>query len=155
MCLDALREQAKKIVLFIVPYRTRATIQPLIQQHIAPGTIIHSDDYVVYHNLNQLGYEHHTVNHSVEFVTDEGIHTSGIEGVWGNLKEDFKHMGGVNRQQLNGHLDELNYRWNYKPKQEFFNIFIGPGIFRFKMTPFPFHKIKIPLQFLFTYYFNL
>ena len=37
-------------------------------------------------NLSGHGYIHKTVNHSVEFVHEEGFHTNKIEGNWGQMK---------------------------------------------------------------------
>ena len=40
----------------------------LIQDYIRPGTVIYSDEWRAYSQLNTLGYEHRTVNHSKNFV---------------------------------------------------------------------------------------
>ena len=48
---------------------TAWTLLPIIQAHVAPGTIIHSDMWSSYHRVAQLPNvaSHGTVNHSVEF----------------------------------------------------------------------------------------
>ena len=58
--------------LVLVDDCSAATLLPLIQQFIAPGSIIHSDKWVAYRNIAQMNvvspYQHLTVNHSVNFV---------------------------------------------------------------------------------------
>ena len=53
----------------IVPDRSVATLLPIIQVHILPGTIIHSDEWAAYQHVASLpnvsAYD--TVNHSIEF----------------------------------------------------------------------------------------
>ena len=61
----------------------------MIQSRILPGSIIHSDCWAAYNgilDLPECDFEHKTVNHSVEFVTTEGVHTNTIEGTWYALK---------------------------------------------------------------------
>ena len=55
---------------FMVPVdrRDAATLLPIIQQFILPGTIIVSDLWGPYNTVGNLGYAHLTVNHSVNFV---------------------------------------------------------------------------------------
>ena len=103
-----------RVFIFAVPNRTRETLQPYITDHIKEGSTICSDEFSTYCNLTDLGYVHKTVNHSVEFVADDGTHTNTIEGFWGNCKQHFKQIRGVCREQLGPHLDEIMYRWNYK-----------------------------------------
>ena len=65
----------------IVPNQQRVTLLPIIQAHILPGTIIHSDDYATYRTaVGQLPNvaAYHIVNHSLHFVDPvTGIHTCG------------------------------------------------------------------------------
>ena len=102
-----------EVALWSVPDRTRATLQPLIEDCIVAGSIVHSDQAPMYHNLNDIGYIHYTVNHSENFKNPvDGTHTNTIEGYWGNAKSKMKAMHGVNASQINVHLDELMYRQN-------------------------------------------
>ena len=54
--------------------RNAATLLPIIQQHVVPGTIIHSDEWRTYSQVSTLPNvaAHATVNHSLEFVNLEG-----------------------------------------------------------------------------------
>ena len=69
-----------------------ATLLPLIQQFIAPGSIIHSDEWAAYRNIAQMNvvppYQHLTVNHTVNFVDPlTGCTTNHIEAMWKNCKQ--------------------------------------------------------------------
>ena len=68
----------------IVPQRDAATLLPIVQSHVAPGTIVWSDQWAAYRNLSSLSHvaSHSTVNHSVEFVAPSGTHTQNIESYW-------------------------------------------------------------------------
>ena len=79
------------MLLFRVHNRTRETlVHRLITTHIQPETVIYSDQFTPYIPLNQLGYIHISVNHSMNFVDpDSGADTNIIEGVWALVKKDF------------------------------------------------------------------
>jgi len=70
--------------------RDWATLGPIIQQHIKPGTIIMSDCWKAYGNLSQFNYFHTTVNHSDPefcFVAEDGVtNTQKIESIWRPFK---------------------------------------------------------------------
>ena len=52
-----------------VEHRDTATLLPIIQQHIRPGSIVYSDEWSSYQSLNAAtGLVHNTVNHSLHFV---------------------------------------------------------------------------------------
>ncbi len=104
-------------LLRIVPNRTRAILLPIIQQHILPGTTIHSDDFATYRTaVGQLpNVAHHgIVNHSLNFVDPgTGVHTQHVESYWNRIKHKFKRMMGVQRAQLALYLDEFMWRERY------------------------------------------
>jgi len=55
---------------------------------------INNFNYVV-----DLGYKHQAVNHSVEHVRADGVHTNDIESLWCDAKGKFK---AVNILQTTG-----------------------------------------------------
>lgn len=56
------------IFVVAVPDRTEETLLRLINQWILPGTTIMSDCWRSYNCLNSKGFQHLTVNHSMNFV---------------------------------------------------------------------------------------
>ena len=69
-----------------VEKRYEKTLLPIIQQHIAEGTIIISDCWKAYTNFNKHGFLHKCVNHLKEFVNADRDHTNNIEGHWRQAK---------------------------------------------------------------------
>lgn len=67
----------------VVPRRDAQTLTEVIRQFIRPGSLIYSDMWRAYNGLPDeegMNWVHEVVNHSIEFVTDEGVHTNTIEG---------------------------------------------------------------------------
>ena len=97
----------------LVADRRAVTLLPIIQAHVQPGTVIHSDCWAAYNNVASLPNvgSHGTVNHSIEFVNSvTGVHTQNIESYWNRIKIKLKRMWGVTEQQLPSYLDEFMWR---------------------------------------------
>lgn len=71
-----IEEEFRKCFIVTVEDGTEATLISHIQEWIEPGTTIVSDCWKCYVNLEKYGYQHKTVNHSVEFVNSEGYETN-------------------------------------------------------------------------------
>uniref|UniRef100_A0A0L8GT84 ISXO2-like transposase domain-containing protein n=1 Tax=Octopus bimaculoides TaxID=37653 RepID=A0A0L8GT84_OCTBM len=77
-------EQTSKCC-FVVPLinkkRNKTILVPLIQAYIKPGSVIYSDSWATYKNLNSLGYHHYVINHSENFINEMYTHirTQNIE----------------------------------------------------------------------------
>ena len=100
----------------IVNDRTAATLLPIIEDHTHNGTIIWSDSWAAYNNIQQLPtvQNHDTVNHSLEFVDCQtGVHTNHIESYWNRVKIKLKRMRGCHRTMLASYLDEFLWRERY------------------------------------------
>ena len=94
----------------IVDRRDAATLLPIINDHVAPGTIVHSDEWAAYNRISSLPNvgSHSTVNHSVTFVDPAtGTHTQHVESYWNHCKTKIKRMKGCAEDQIPSYLDEF------------------------------------------------
>ena len=101
--------------LVIVPNRTAATLLPLVEQFIAPGTMTHSNRWGACSNTQHMNvnppYRHNTVNHTENFVDPVTRATTNHVGcIWKTCKSKFKSMNGVHSSMLSGYLDEFMWR---------------------------------------------
>ena len=86
-----------KSFMIVVADRSAATLIPIIQTYILPGTLIISDEWRAYSSLSSLGYQHQTVNHSQNFVDPgTGAHTNSVEGYWSCVKRQMRRQGVMN-----------------------------------------------------------
>ena len=96
-----------------VQARDAATLLPIIQSMILPGSIIHSDGWSAYNGIDQLpeGYTHFVVNHTTNFVDPlTGSHTQTIERMWREVKRIKRRYEGISRQDVTHHLAEYLWR---------------------------------------------
>ena len=99
--------------MIMVQSRDAATLLPIIQRHVRPGSIVWSDEWAAYRRVQQLPSvaQHSTINHSIQFVDPTtGVHTQNIESYWNRVKTKFKRMKGVQDTMLSSYLDEFMWR---------------------------------------------
>jgi transposase-like protein len=118
---------------FIVPVekRDKATLIPLIEKHIARGSIIESDQWLAYRDLSSMGWTHRDVNHSTNFVNPvTGANTQGIESFWNVIKRKLKFVqgsqGDLKHQRVQEAIYKHQFRFGYRMKfSERLSIFLG------------------------------
>lgn len=97
--------------MYAVPNRTAATLLPIIQVSIRPGTTIMSDLWRAYGGIAAMGFQHLTVNHQMNFVDPvTGAHTQKVERSWKSAKRRNKRQNGTHRQMLDSYLCEFMWR---------------------------------------------
>lgn len=96
----------------IVEHRDKQTLHPIIQRVCRPGTVVYSDGWAAYNDIQQqLGFLHQVVNHQLHFVDPQsGVHTQAIESYWSKQKKPIKEMKGVQRAMLQSYLEEGMWR---------------------------------------------
>lgn len=83
-----IERESKKCFFEVVEDRSANTLIPIIKKFVEPGTIILSDCWKAYSSLKSEGYQHLTVNHSIEFKNKEtGACTNLIESTWNAVKK--------------------------------------------------------------------
>ena len=93
----------------VVDRRNAATLLPIIQRCIRPGTEVHSDDWAAYRRVAALPNvsSHLVVVHRHNFVDPRtGVHTQEVESAWSQLKLGQKRRKGLMRKDLQSYLDE-------------------------------------------------
>lgn len=81
--------------------RTAETLRAIISSHVNPGSIVYTDMWRGYQDLESLGLIHQTVNHSEHFrdpVT--GVHTNTVEGMWNGVKMNVPARKGMDEKLL-------------------------------------------------------
>lgn len=102
----------------IVQTRDAPTLLTIIQHHVAPGTVIHSDQWWAYCHVATLPpvASHYTVNYSINFVDPTtGVHTQHIESYWNRVIVKLKRMRGCHIHKLPGYLKEFMWRETHRP----------------------------------------
>ena len=118
-----IEEDSRGCFLVAVERRYEATLLPIIQKRIEPGTIIVSDCWKAYCNLEKHGYIHRTVNHSKEFVNENGDNANKIEGHWRQAKCKLPKFG-VRKHLFSTYLAEFMWRYMHK-NGDLFAVFLN------------------------------
>jgi transposase-like protein/predicted RNA-binding Zn-ribbon protein involved in translation (DUF1610 family) len=113
-------ERGGRVKASHVPTAGARVLLPRLQESIANGTTIYSDQARVYSTLKRLGYLHDSVNHSRGEYGRGIVHTNTIEGFWGQLKRSIDgtyHC--VSPKYLQSYVNEFVYRYNYRTQPVF------------------------------------
>jgi transposase-like protein len=97
-----------------VPNRTSGTLLPIISEQCMPGTIIRSDGWAAYANIESIGFRHEVVVHEDNFVDPvTGCNTNAVEAYWKRAKAKLKRMSGTYRHMLDSYIDEFMWSERY------------------------------------------
>ena len=105
------RTEERRLFVEYVQDRSADTLLSIIHQRVHPESIILSDCWMAYSNIqSQLGTQHFKVNHSLSFVDPlTGAHTNTIEGTWHGLKLAIPQRER-SESKINGYLLEFIWR---------------------------------------------
>jgi transposase-like protein len=110
-----------EVVLQMLPNVQQKTIQPIITQTVEAGSLIYTDEYNVYDRLQQWGYAHKRVNHSIgEYARDEDgdgfheVHVNSLEGFWSLLRSWLRPHRGISQEKLPWYLGFFEFVHNIR-----------------------------------------
>ena len=114
-------QRSGEVVIRMLANVQQPTIQPLIRQTIQPGTLIYTDEYAIYNQLEAWGYAHKTVNHAqAEFARDEDgdgfceVHVNTLEGFWSLLRSWLRPHRGISQEHLPLYLGFFEFVHNVR-----------------------------------------
>ena len=109
--------ETKKCFMYAVSDRSAATLLPIIQTFIRPGSTVMSDLWRAY---GGMGFQRLTINHTLHFVDPRsGAHTQSVERSWKSAKERNKQHKGTRRQML----DSYSCEWMWRQRHRNLNLF--------------------------------
>lgn len=102
---------------FVVINTQAKTLQPIIRKHVKDDSVLISDEWHGYRNLDKY-YDHHVVDHGKkQYVNYENseIHSNSIEGFWGILKRGYNGIyNWWSRKHMQKYVDEFVFRFNVR-----------------------------------------
>lgn len=113
--VHALVERGGKVRAKHVPDVSAKTLRKAINEHVAKGTTMNTDDALAYYHMSREFAGHGAVNHSRgEYVSKDGeTHIQSAESFFAILKRGV--MGSfhsVSEQHLGRYVDEFAFRWD-------------------------------------------
>ncbi len=98
-----------------------ATLLPIIEQFVAEGSTVFTDELNSYNKIASMGYTHKICNHSgLEFVTEDGmVYTNNIECFWSHFRRMITGCyHDVSDAHIQVYIDEAVYRWNTRKESQ-------------------------------------
>ena len=88
-------ERGGKVYTEIVPDCRKKTLQKIIRGHVDPASVLHSDLWVGYDGLVDVGYDKHVrIKKSAPLIKGKA-HINGIEAFWSFTKRRLMKFNGV------------------------------------------------------------
>ncbi len=107
-------ERGGKVVTKIIPNTTAESLIAAVEENVAEGAIMVSDENKGYKKLNKK-YRHVKVNHSKGEYVRGAAWTNTIEGFWSLLKRQIDGIHhSVSPQHLHRYCNESTFRYNRK-----------------------------------------
>jgi transposase len=112
-------ERKGRIVASVIPDVSAKTLRGTIKQFVMPGTMVYTDEFVLYRKLDQEGFFHRRVYHRQGVYVSGSVHTNTIEGFFGHFKTDVRGTHhSISRRWLDSYLNEWVWKWNHRDDDE-------------------------------------
>jgi transposase-like protein len=83
---DGTGSGADHTVVAVCRSENAADMEALVLKYVEKGSTIRTDELTAYGNLKYKGFIHETVNHSIEFSTDDGVSQNQAESYFSRLQ---------------------------------------------------------------------
>jgi transposase-like protein len=100
-------ERGGQVVIHVLANVKQKTIEPLMQDTMASGTLVYTDACSIYARLETWGYDHKSVNHGRgECAREEdgdglcAVHGHTMAGFWSLLRSWLRPHRGISQENL-------------------------------------------------------
>ena len=109
---------SRQVVAQTVERTDAETLIPFVEDAVAPGSTVYTDEHGAYRHLSSLfnQLQHETVNHSAGEYVRGKAHTNGVESFWALLKRGYHGVfHDFSQKHLDRYLAEFAHRWSLLP----------------------------------------
>jgi transposase len=78
-----------KIATLATTDTTRATVESIVTEHVLADSLVYTDEYIVYDNLDAIGYQHKHVVHSAKGYAVGNIHLNTLQALALGWNRDY------------------------------------------------------------------
>jgi transposase len=110
-------ERDGKAITQVIPNVKASTLLPMIEKNVAREnkTIVFTDEFRSYNNVERLGYAHRIVQHSAKQYVSGIAHVNTCEALWSTIKRGIDGVNHhVNPLYLQSYLDSYVFRYNHR-----------------------------------------
>ena len=108
-------ERKGKVKAQVVTDTKSETLNSFIEETVSKDSTVHTDEYNVYNQLGNKGYDHQTVEHGAGEFVKGNTHTNTIEGFWAQVKNAVNGVHhGVSPEYLQHYVNEYSFRYNHR-----------------------------------------
>ena len=116
-------ERGGQVVIHLLANVKQKTIEPLMKDTIASGTLVYTDEYSIYARLETWGYDHTSVNHGRgAFARDEDgdgfceVHVHTMDGCWSLWRSGLRPHRGISQEKLPLYLGFFEFVHNVRKR---------------------------------------
>lgn len=104
-----------RVMATTIPNVKRSTLLPYVAEHIAPDTVLYTDEFLSYDHITRFGYRHKRIQHSAKVYVSGQVHTNNIENFWSLIKRGISGVyHAVSPKYLQSYLNEYAFRYNHR-----------------------------------------
>lgn len=106
-------KRGESVYTRIIPNAAKSTLRKVIRGRVSLNSFIHSDGWVGYDGLVDVGYAKHLrVRHADREFALRDNHINGIESFWSFAKHRLARFHGIPKHTFYLHLKETEFRFN-------------------------------------------
>jgi transposase len=104
-----------KVAALVTKDTKKKTLMPIVQKKVLPETMVYTDEYRPYEDLEKKGYKHERIPHAEKVYVMGNVHTNTIDGFWSLLKRGISGVyHSVSEKHLQRYLNEYAFRYNHR-----------------------------------------
>jgi transposase-like protein len=108
-------ERGGRVKAKVVPNTQAKTVLPFVYETVSRAAIVHTDEYQIYDDLVNRGYEHYRVPHGEGVFVIDNTYTNSIDGFWAQVKNAVNGVHhGVSPLYLQRYVNEYAFRYSHR-----------------------------------------
>lgn len=101
---------ASRTIVEVCRSENSSDAEAIAKKWIRIGSTVHTDEWKAYGNFTLLGYRHATVNHQVEFSTDDGVSDNQAESYFSRLRHGIWRYHRITPRYMLDYASEMAWR---------------------------------------------